>query len=291
MKLMKHRMNSIAAVLVSPLILAVGCSVSASFSFLAGRVEEPFSVSAPFEDAGSLTILWRNGEVSVRVDESATEITANGTKIVQASTDDVAQEMADQIEITMEVAESFPTQVFLRFTAPDDLIALFSADVEVVLPAGIVLTISNDNGNITLQGNTESTEIHVNIGIVTVTDQSGDITVDITVGRIDIDSTAATVEATGDTASISITAQPGADGSVVARTANGSVSISVPANTQANLSLQTTVGVVVVSLGDFTVNDLPPIGGFVTEVTATLNGGGSQIVGETVIGNVSFGSL
>lgn len=288
---MKHRMNSIAAVLVSPLILAVGCSVSASFSFLAGRVEEPFSVSAPFEDAGSLTILWRNGEVSVRVDESATEITANGTKIVQASTDDVAQEMADQIEITMEVAESFPTQVFLRFTAPDDLIALFSADVEVVLPAGIVLTISNDNGNITLQGNTESTEIDVNIGIVTVTDQSGDITVDITVGHIDIDSTAATVEATGDTASISITAQPGADGSVVARTANGSVSISVPANTQANLSLKTTVGAVVVSLEDFTVNDLPPIGGFVTEVTATLNGGGSQIVGETVIGNVSFGSL
>ncbi|MCH7527119.1 MAG: hypothetical protein IID39_06765 [Planctomycetes bacterium] len=288
---MKHRMNSIAAVLVSPLILAVGCSVSASFSFLAGRVEEPFSVSAPFEGAGSLTILWRNGEVSVRVDESATEITANGTKIVQASTDDVAQEMADQIEITMEVAESFPTQVFLRFTAPDDLIALFSADVEVVLPAGIVLSISNDNGNVTVQGNTESTEIDVNIGIVTVTDQSGDITVDITVGRIDIDSTAATVEATGDTASISITAQPGADGSVVARTANGSVSISVPANTQANLSLKTTVGAVVVSLEDFTVNDLPPIGGFVTEVTATLNGGGSQIVGETVIGNVSFGSL
>ena len=288
---MKHRMNSIAAVLVSPLILAVGCSVSASFSFLAGRVEEPFSASAPFEGAGSLTILWRNGEVSVRVDESATEITANGTKIVQASTDDVAQEMADQIEITMEVAESFPTQVFLRFTAPDDLIALFSADVEVVLPAGIVLSISNDNGNVTVQGNTESTEIDVNIGIVTVTDQSGDITVDITVGRIDIDSTAATVEATGDTASISITAQPGADGSVDARTANGSVSISVPANTQANLSLKTTVGVVVVSLEDFTVNDLPPIGGFVTEVTATLNGGGSQIVGETVIGNVSFGSL
>lgn len=288
---MKHRMNSIAAVLVSPLILAVGCSVSASFSFLAGRVEENFSLSAPFEDAGSLTILWRNGEVSVRVDESATEITANGTKIVQAATDDNAQEMADQIEITMEAAESFPLQVFLRFTAPDDLIALFSADVEVVLPAGIALSISNDNGNVTVQGNTESTDIDVNIGIVTVTDQSGDITVDTTVGRIDIDSTAATVEATGDTASISITAQPGVDGSVVARTANGSVSISVPADTPASLSLKTTVGAAVVSLGDFTVNDLSPIGGFVTEVTATLNGGGGQIVGETVIGNVSFGSL
>lgn len=288
---MKHRRNSIAAVLVSPLILAVGCSVSASFSFLAGRVEENFSVSAPFEDAGSLTILWRNGEVSVRVDESAMEITANGTKIVQAATDDDAQEMADEIEIIMEVAESFPVQVFLRFTAPDDLIALFSADVEVVLPAGIVLSIRNDNGNVTVQGNTESTDIEVNIGIVTVTDQSGDITVDTTVGRIDIDSTGATVEATGDTASISITAQPGADGSVVARTANGSVSISVPADTPANLSLKTIVGTIVVSLEDFTVNDLPPIGGFVTEVTATLNGGGGQIVGETVIGNVSFGSL
>lgn len=288
---MKHRMNSIAAVLVSPLILAVGCSVSASWSFLAGDVEENFSLSAPFEDAGSLTILWRNGEVTVRVDESATEITANGTKIVQAATDDVAQDMADQIEITMEVSESLPTQVFLRFTAPDDLAALFSADVEVVLPAGIVLSIRNDNGNVTVQGNTESTDIEVNIGIVTVTDQSGDITVDTTVGRIDIDSTAATVEATGDTASISITAQPGEDGSVVARTANGSVSISVSADTPANLSLKTIVGTIVVSLEDFTVNDLPPIGGFVTEVTATLNGGGGQIVGETVIGNVSFGSL
>lgn len=260
---------------------------SGSFTILVDAAEEEFTVSAPFTDAGSLSIRWVNGNVTVSVDESATDIIATGTKFVLASGDTSAADRLDDLGIEFQVAESFPTQVFLRYTVLDASDASFHANVDVVIPSGITLHVTNENGTVSVTGNTESTSVTVTNGRITVADQTGNVTADTTNGTVEIDS-AGDVQATSINGSIDITARPGSADSIIARTTNGQVAILVPAETAANLTLGVALGFVEFTLTDFTVTDL--VAGL-NQVSATLNGGGLPITAETSTGVVSFGSL
>lgn len=277
---------AVAALLTT---IPIGCMLTATFTFLAGRAEEPFILSTPFEDVGSLSVQWRNGSIFVLIDETATEISVFGTKLVESATEDRAEDGLEEVEITLETAESSPTQVLLSFSAPEDGTALHSADVNIVIPGGITLIISSESGNINVRGNTEATLVTVVNGKVEVSDQAGDVSVNTTNGDIEISSTARIVEAIAQNGSVSVTAQPGSDGSIIARTTAGNeVAILVPADTAATLRLSTNLGIVDFSLEAFTVDDLQVE---FDEVTATLNGGGGSIIGEASFGSVTFGSL
>lgn len=286
-------------VLMIAFVLPAGCMFSGSFegffgeisgdiSILGSVAEKEFNVSTPAQDVGSLTVEWEHGTITVRVDDQVSEITASGTIEVRASTDTRATETLDELDVVLLVAESIPLQVFVRFTDPGDVTALFSADVEVVLPPGISVNVNNDNGNVSVTGNADSTTVWVTNGSIAVSEQSGDATLETTNGRIDVDSLAGSVEATSRNGSIAVNARPQSQQSVVAKTVNGQVSIFVPADTSASMILETTLGFIDLMLEDFTVTDLRTT---FNEVSANLNGGGGQISGETVNGIVTFGSL
>lgn len=300
-----RRITSLIAV-TFPIAWTAACSFSGSFSFDFGNAEEDFSLSAPFQDVGTLSVDWQNGTILVRFDDTADEITAVGIKSVLAGSDAEARAFLNDMEITLEVAESFPAQVFLRFTLPEGLSATFSADVEVVVPSGIPLTIANVNGNITVRGNGDTTDVQVVNGSITISDQTGDSiadttngTIDITIlagdvvatstnGNIDIDSMSGNVDAESTNGGIGITARPGDSGTISARTTNGAVGVFVPADTAASLVLRASLGLLDFNLQEFTITDLQQKFG---ELTATLNGGGGEIIAESTIGIVTFGDL
>jgi len=261
-----------------------GCRASIT---IGGRAEEEFNESAAFEDVGSLEVDWRNGAVTVRFDDTATQITARGTKVVLAASPEAAEAAMDQFSIEWLTRESFPLQLVLRFDAPQQN-ATYRADVEVVVPAAVALTITSDDGNVEVDGNQDDTAVNLDNGSVTVEDQRGPTTVVVDTGDVQVTSRDGGVDVQVDTGRIDLDARPLAEDAVRARTQVGAVVIRVPADFAASLQLEADVGLVSTDLSEFTVTNLVS---HLRSVSATLNGGGGRITGTSDVGNVLFSSL
>ena len=118
---------------------------------------EDFSLSLSSDGITSLTIDWKNGVVTFRVDETATQITAGGTKTVVAVHQSSAQVAIEQLEVTLVADEDNNARAILRCTRPGENALSYRADVEVVVPAGLILNIASINGAVTVGGNTAAT--------------------------------------------------------------------------------------------------------------------------------------
>jgi hypothetical protein len=275
--------------LVLVAILQAGCVVVFPFGGLSGRADEDFSLSTPFADVGSLTVDWINGTVSVRIDESAEQITATGSKTVRAATDADAAANLDNLRIEITVAESFPTQVFLRFEAPTStLLHTYEADVEIVLPGPIPLRVENVNGTATVTGNRSTTTVDLTNGEAVVSGQEGDSDVGVTNGTINIDSLSGSVTANCTNGEIDISARPTGDNAVNADVTTGAISIRIPADTAATVRLTQTVGTASID------STLSAAGSFIFtfgEISGTLNGGGAAITAGATVGTVQLESL
>jgi pseudouridine-5'-phosphate glycosidase len=266
---MNHQSRRVITILLPALIVG-GCSVSGTLSFLDGRSQKIIDLSTDATDVGSVAILWRNGDVTVRVDDEATEITATGSILVTAATQDRSDAAIADLDVTVTVAESFPLQVFLRFDAPREVAAFFSANVEVVLPPGVTISVDNDSGDVTVTGSTVSATVTVDNGGIVIDSASGD------------------VDARSTNGAVVVVARPDENATVAAESTNGAVSISVPASTAADLTLFATLGTFGLELEAFTITDFSTSS---SSVSATLNGGGAQITGRTRVGELSFGSF
>lgn len=266
-------------------LVAGGCRFTAEISFLSGSAENDFRITTPFDGVESLTVEWSSGDVAFRIDEAATEITAAGTLAAIADDDATATASLDAVQISFDTGAP---DVLLRLDLTDNVAALVFADVEVTVPAGVRLRIVQRSGAVTVSGNSAASTIEVTNGAVTVTGQSGEVNASADNGSIDIDSLDGDVSVSTANGSINVRARPGSTHSVSADSVNGSIFIHVPADTAADLLLRTGTGAVSFSLTDFTVTNLEV--GF-DEVTATLNGGGGLITGDTLNGVIVFGSL
>ena len=288
---MKHLRSMIAVAAPVVLLGSIACTIEGSIE-LFPRIDiarEDFSLSAPADGIDALRIDWENGSVTVRIDDTATEITAAGEKTVRAGDEEDSEQGLTELSITLEVDESDPDKLVLRFRlAPDHVSANFVANVEVVLPSGLDLDIDADNGVVVVTGNTGETKIDLRNGEVEVTEQIGDTFVDVKNGSIEIDSLAGSVDVDVDNGDITVTARPVGGDRLIARVDLGDIDLLVPANTAADLDLDTDLGAVSVSLSEFVVTELNT-GLF--SITATINGGGVEISADVDFGTVSFGSL
>ena len=247
-------------------------------------------MSTSVDGVGTVDVIWVNGEVTVTVDETATKITATGKKSATGVTEELAEENLEKLEISLLVSESTPKKVYLRFDTPSDTLGIiYTADVELVLPEGITLSVENSNGDVSVTGNTEATTVDLANGSVTIADQDGDVTVEVANGSVEVTSESGSVEVEVASGSIDIAAKPSEEDSLTAKTGVGTVEIAVPVTTKASLSLKGTVGSINAVFEGFTVTDLTtsPL----NTMTATLNGGGAEIVGETAVGGVDFRGL
>ncbi len=264
-----------------------GCGI---VIFPAPTAEKDFSMSTSADGAGTVDVIWINGDVTIKVDDAATRISATGKKKATGVTEELAEENLENLDISLLVSESTPKKVYLRFDVPSDTLGIiYTADVELVLPAGVTLAVENSNGDVSVTGNTEATTVDLSNGAVTIDEQEGDVTVEVANGSVDVISESGSVEVEVASGSIDIAAKPDEEDSLIAKTGVGTVEIAVPVTTKASLSLKGNVGGITAVLDGFTVTDLTTTP--LNTVTATLNGGGAEIVGETAVGGVDFRSL
>ncbi len=287
---------------ITAMVALGGCTLVGAF-----RADEAFNLT--FDDDGitSLSIVWTNGRVTVAVDENATEITAAGTKFVNAETQEAADGDLDVITVELSASESVASRAVLRFEAPRAGVRVYGADVEVTLPAGLTLNVESANGDIRVRDNQGDTTIDLANGQVTISNTQGDLTinlangnvavtglegdaaVEVANGRINLESTGGDVVANAVNGDVDVRARPAANGTLEAGVTTGSVSIQVPSDFAATLELESgLVGSVDATLGGFTVTALETRR---TRVVATLNGGGGSISASTVVGSVEFASL
>ncbi len=254
------------------------------------QAHEEFSTALSFAGIQSLRIEWPAGNITVRVDAGADELSAYGTKHASASSSAAATAALSDIAITLVADTADPSVGVLELSHPTPITILYSADVEVVLPAGVALDVNGDAGNVTVTGNAGYTRVQAATGDVEITEHVGNTEVFAGTGRVEIDSSNGDVYVQGVNANINVYARPAPGGTVTALAEANAVRIRVPADFAATLNLTTPplVGNVEVDLTGFVVTDLStqPYA-----VLATLNGGGGQIRGDCQTGAVRFEAL
>ncbi len=284
MRRMLKRSETMAAILVVAVL--GGCQIT----LIAPNVaEEAYTMSVSADEVSSLAIAWMSGNVEVIVDASATKITATGKKKVISTSESRAEASLDDLDITMTVAESEPKRAYIDFTVPASSVAtIFSASLKVTIPEGITVVIENDNGDVTVNGNTAPTQVELDNGDVEVSDQDGDVEIVVDNGDVQVVSEGGDVRVTVDVGDATVNARPTGLEDVVVKVDIGNIMIAVPASTEASLSLQGAIGAVTASLEGFTVTDLTTS---LAAISGTLNGGGGDIVGESKVGSVGFEGL
>ncbi len=287
-----QRLRSMIAVAAPIAVLgSIACTISGSIDLFPkiDVAREDFSLSASADGINAMRIEWENGSITVRIDDTATEITAEGEKVVRAGDEDDSTQGLTEFAVTLDVDESDSDKLVLSLRlSPEHVAGNFTADVEVVLPGGVDLDIDTENGAVVVVGNTAETAIDLQNGEVDVSEQVGDTTIDIKNGSIVVDSLAGSVDVEVNNGDITVTARPIGDESLIARADLGDIDLLVPPDTSADLTLDTDFGSVDVTLSEFVVTDLNT-GPF--SVTATINGGGVEITANVDLGAISFGSL
>lgn len=289
-----------AWVAVLPVCLG-GCVLGVNWQ----RAEADFGgLTLPFDGITGLVIDWSGGGVSVTFDETATEISAAGTKFVRASTVDLAYDGLDDIAISLE--DDGAGTATLRFSAPRRANPIYSGNVAVVVPGGLVLSIRGETGGIVVTGNVGTTTVEHDSGMVVIREQQGDTSVVLTTGDVVVESTDGDVSValvTGDiqasaagnvavetvTGDLDVLVRPAEGGSVMLGSTTGNVKLQVPGEFAAALTLA-------IELGG---NIIAPLEGFAVEslevaprrVTAVLNGGGGKIECTTATGDIEFAAL
>ena len=271
--------------LLAGAVLFLGSAGCDLFDILAFSASEDFAFSQPYEDVGALVVDWRIGDVNVRIDPDATEITVAGTKRTNALSQGQAEGALDDLDIQLLLAESDPIQAFLTFGVPTETAYTYSADVEIVLPGPLTLTIGNAVGEVTVEGNEALTNVNVHVGDAYVRDQVGNTVVTVTAGNAEIEAAGGEVNAQVDTGDLLIEAAPAAEDVIEATVEFGNLTLRVPADFAAALLLIADLGTVETDLSAFEVTDLQTSRG---EVSATLNGGGGAINAETGVGGITF---
>ncbi|MCG8408548.1 MAG: hypothetical protein MI923_25380 [Phycisphaerales bacterium] len=273
-----------AAAVFSLCLLPLGCDLVQPF---AGSAEEDFALNTSFADVGSLSIKWVNGNIKVRINPTATELTATGTKKIEASDDAAAAARLEEFKVTLSVAESFPLQVFLVADFPEGSpVTVAEADLEVVIPSGVNLNIESTNGRVEIVGNEGTSEVGLVNGEIIILEQAGNVLASTVNGRVKVNSESGGVEADVTNGLIEIDASPAAPESIVANTVNGNVTVSIPNTAGANVDLSTVIGGINHSFGDFATIDLRIVD--LASVTAVLNGGGATVQAGAVTGFVNF---
>jgi hypothetical protein len=275
-----------AAAVAAVLITCGGCLGGAGTSTAQGTIGLSLSPTG----VAAMRVEWADGVVTVSVDPNAADITVTGTKTAQGSSTEEADARLADVTVELAPDATDPTLAVLRMSAPSTLLSNTSADVNVVLPAGLPLTVRSKSGVVAVTGNTALTDVVLDQGHISVLEQTGDVRISSSDAVIDVDSQAGNVDVTSENGNIEVRAQPAAGGYAKVVAQVGVVKIWVPAEFAAALDLSSTpvFGRVHADLDGFTVTDRSEKS---YAVTATLNGGGGEVIGECDTGDLSFARL
>lgn len=296
-----------SALLCAGMLAAAGCCESGVLDFNDGffviacdfpRTAHNHSTQTiDVEGVTTLRVTSRNGSIEVDVDTTRDDARIESSTFAVADTEDEAQDLLAQIVITirrtgdndeiLEITVEFPPDDggSSRHFGPG---GRSGASFDIVLPAGLDLELTTQNGPVEVDDNTGSVQIETSNGSIQVEDQTGDVDVQSSNGGIQLLGIEGNVVAHTSNGGIHVEAEPPAGGMIDVDTSNGPVAIRVPTDFAAALDLETSNGFVFVDLDGFDVTDLDQTN---RHVTATLNGGGGSITGRTSNGPISFRGL
>jgi DUF4097 and DUF4098 domain-containing protein YvlB len=296
-----------AAVFTAAVTLAM---VAACRPHILGRnvtmktVERPFSLNHSPEQVDRLTVRWKNGNISIRVDPQAAEISAKGTKLARAGTAAEAEALLEEIEIAFVASER---DLRLEFSAPRPTGGKnYSADVELVVPASVPLEVNNGNGDLRTESYQADIQVNIGNGEMTLVETRGAVHANVGNGDIELDGQNGKVVASAGNGKVVLVSCGGGakievgNGSVRVvslqnpvepircKVANGGVKLRLPKSAQAKLDLQTDNGKIETDLEGFAVSKLESKQ---RQILGVLNGGETDIEVRVGNGSIKFGPL
>jgi DUF4097 and DUF4098 domain-containing protein YvlB len=266
---MRFRPNYLSALLVAA-ALGAGCDVhvgdnGVSLDVSSGKATEEWSRSYTVNHGGTLEIVNSNGPIVVEAGTGA-QVEVKATKQVRARSDEEAQAVLKNLEITEEVT---PGRVSLQTTTnPVTNFGRRSATVEyrVRVPAGLQVSVKTDNGGIGLHDVDGTLAATTTNGGIRGTNISGAVTAHIVNGGIVLD-------------------MARVSGALMLDSINGSIRLDVPANLNADVDAHAVNGGVVTEAGLTIVTSERSR----TRVAGKMNRGGVPVSVSTVNGGVRIG--
>ena len=254
----------------SRVIWALAAGLLLAGALTATTLEETIDQTFAFAPGDLLELDNTNGNIYIEVWDRD-EIHILATKKVEVGNSGKAEAAMQDLIIEVEPSSGGVRVDTIYPKRKDSWFSSISMSVryEIKLPASADLDVTTTNGNIKIGGVTGDLDIGTTNGNVSVSDSGGGLNAHTTNGSISAELT-----------EISI----GED--MVFRTTNGGITLSIPAETQANLTARTTNGSIktdfpITVQGTFSRNRLE----------GELNGGGGSIELRTTNGSIHIEEL
>jgi len=236
----------------------------------AETLEDTIEKTLPFAAGGLLELSNTNGDVEIATWDRD-EIQIEARKKVKASSDDRARQAFEDLKVHINESASGVTIETEYPRGKDSWWGNVSSSVRyhIRVPQLADLDIETVNGKVFVEGVHGRIDLETTNGGVTVEDAGGSVSARTTNGEIDAE--LREVEASED---------------MTLRTTNGSITLSLPSDVQANLAARTTNGSVqtdfpITVQGTFRKNRLD----------GDLNGGGASIELKTTNGSIRIREL
>jgi hypothetical protein len=255
-----------AAVVLSACDIAVNGEGGLHFDVASGRAQDEWTRSYAVQAGGRFELINVNGRVTAEAsDGTAIEVKAERT--TKAGSDESARELLAKIEMREEVGDG---RVRVEVRAPR-FSGMSGHEIKWTLkiPRGVAVDLRTVNGGVKLTGLTgEIRARSTNGGITGTAIHASSLDAAVTNGGVDIE-----------------LAQAVTSGTFQIEAVNGGVSLSLPAESQADITGRCVNGGISVSgLNVVTVGEQTR-----RRLEGQLNGGGARVTIETVNGGVRIG--
>jgi hypothetical protein len=261
-------------------ILSAGCCINIGGCFMQAKYERTMQLSAPLSPGSAFEAQTHNGSITIK-GADVTECSMTATIVAQAGTDEEAQELAEQVNVTLVPSGN---RLITKIDRPTQLVnKSVSVSLDVEVPNKMDLGLVSHNGAVEISDITGRIDATSHNGKVTGDKISGNTIFETHNGAITCDEISGNAKLTSHNGSIKAfytdTAPSVCDISIV--TYNGGIEVKTPPNLSAKIDVSTHNG---------SINtDLPiTVSGKISksELKGTIGAGEGQMHLETHNGSI-----
>ena len=261
-------------------LLSAGCCINLGGCFMQAKYERTMQLSAPLSPGSAFEAQTHNGSITIK-GADVTECSMTATIVARASTDEEAQELAEQVNVTLAPSGN---RLVTKIDRPTQLVnKSVSVSLDIIVPNKTDLGLVSHNGAIEISDIIGRIEATSHNGKVTGDKITGTAAFETHNGAIICDEISGNIKLTSHNGGIKAfyidTAPAVCDISIV--TYNGSIELKTPSNLSAKIDVSTHNG---------SINtDLPiTVSGKISKskLTGTIGAGEGQLHLETHNGSI-----
>lgn len=239
-KQLKQSNRSIGWQFTAVVIVLILTSGLAGCFVQVGRIRATDTISDSFVTSSQPTVIVEtfNGKITVQAG-SDNQVAVNVTKIGSGSSQSEAEADLENVEVTF--SQSGDTIRVIARRMGSRLVNNSGAEIELTVPEAAILDLATSNGAITSTGIKGDLDLSTSNGKLVVSGGQGMLELRTSNGSIEVEAQLASVRAHTSNGAIDFTGSL-ADGDHVFETSNGSVDISLPADSQFRIDARTSNG-------------------------------------------------